>query len=98
MTLQKPLKEQFIFKCVTWFYSTLICVKVIPFITQKYNLFLKENTPENIDMKKKIFGNLDNLVTNEHTIIASSTSCIVPSRFTEKLEHRKQCIVAHPVS
>ena len=60
--------------------------------------YVQENTPENIDVKKKIFGNLDNLVKNEHTIIASSTSCIVPSRFTEKLEHRKQCIVAHPVN
>jgi L-gulonate 3-dehydrogenase len=60
--------------------------------------FLKENTPENIDVKKKVFGNLDNLVKNEKTILASSTSCIVPSRFTEELEHRKQCIVAHPVS
>ena len=60
--------------------------------------FLKENTPENVDIKKKVFKNLDDLVKNEDAILASSTSCIVPSRFTETLKHRKQCIVAHPVS
>ncbi|CAB3987100.1 lambda-crystallin-like [Paramuricea clavata] len=57
-----------------------------------------ENTPENVDIKKKVFVNLDNLVKNDDTILASSTSCIIPSRFTETLKHRKQCIVAHPVN
>lgn len=60
-------------------------------------IYVQENTPENIDIKKKVFANLDELVKNDEIILASSTSCIVPSRFTETLKHRKQCIVAHPV-
>lgn len=61
-------------------------------------IYVQENTPENIEVKKKVFENLDQLIENDETILASSTSCIVPSRFTESLKHRKQCIVAHPVN
>jgi L-gulonate 3-dehydrogenase len=75
-----------------------MCERFFLFLLKITISFLKENTPENIGIKKKVFGNLDNLVKNERTILASSTSCIVPSQFTEELEHRKQCIVAHPVS
>jgi len=33
----------------------------------------------------------------EDAILASSTSCILPSMFTEKLKHRSHCLVVHPV-
>ncbi len=48
-------------------------------------------------MKKKVFGNLDQYATDD-AILASSTSCIMPSKFTADLKHKSQCIVAHPVS
>ncbi len=48
-------------------------------------------------MKSKIFKEMDQLVSNDTIVLASSTSCIVPSLFVSDLTHREQCIVAHPV-
>lgn len=49
-------------------------------------------------MKKDLFKQLDELIEDDSVILASSSSCIVPSRFTSDLKHRQNCIVAHPVS
>ncbi|XP_046847700.1 lambda-crystallin homolog [Xenia sp. Carnegie-2017] len=61
-------------------------------------IYVQENAPENVNIKKKVFENLDNVIKDDQTILASSSSCIVPSRFSEHLNHRKQCVVAHPVN
>jgi 3-hydroxyacyl-CoA dehydrogenase len=59
--------------------------------------FVQESTPETIKAKLAIFAELDRLAAPE-AILASSTSTIVASRFTEKLAGRERCLVAHPVN
>ena len=59
--------------------------------------FVQENTPETLEAKQAIFAELDALAPPE-VILASSTSAIVASKYTEDLEGRARCLVAHPVN
>lgn len=58
---------------------------------------VQENGPEDVDAKRAIFTELDRLAPHD-AILASSTSAIVASHFTEKLAGRARCLVAHPVN
>jgi 3-hydroxyacyl-CoA dehydrogenase len=58
---------------------------------------VQENTPETVAMKRAIFAELDRLAP-PGAILASSTSTIVASLFTEELNGRHRCLVAHPVN
>lgn len=60
-------------------------------------VFVQENGPERIEVKQALFEQLD-AATPHGAIIASSTSAIVASRFTEGLAHRGRCLVGHPVN
>ena len=59
--------------------------------------FVQENLPERVEVKVAIFAEMDKLAAPD-TILASSTSAIVASRFTEALRGRARCLVAHPVN
>jgi 3-hydroxyacyl-CoA dehydrogenase len=59
--------------------------------------FVQENTPENLEIKKDIFARLD-AATSADVILASSTSAILPSAFTEQLKGRARCLVVHPIN
>jgi 3-hydroxyacyl-CoA dehydrogenase len=59
--------------------------------------YVQESGPERLDLKIEIFRQLDAAAASE-TILASSTSAIVASKFTESLAGRSRCLVAHPVN
>jgi L-gulonate 3-dehydrogenase len=58
---------------------------------------VQENTPEDVETKREIFARLDALAPPD-AILASSTSAILPSKFTEKLKGRARCMVVHPIN
>lgn len=58
---------------------------------------VQESGPETIEAKIAIWKDLDAAAPRE-TILASSSSAIVASRFTEGLAGRERCLIAHPVN
>ena len=59
--------------------------------------WVQENLPEQLDVKCDAFRSLDEIAP-ARAVLASSTSAIPASRFTEGLAGRERCIVAHPVN
>jgi L-gulonate 3-dehydrogenase len=59
--------------------------------------YVQENTAENLQIKREVYHELD-ASAPAHCILASSTSTIQTSRFSEGLKGRQRCIVAHPVN
>jgi len=58
---------------------------------------VQENTPEDVAVKQRVFAQLDAVAAPE-TVLASSTSAILPSKFTEHLKGRARCLVMHPIN
>ena len=59
--------------------------------------WVQENAPEVLDVKRALYPDIDRAAPPD-AIIASSTSAIPASRFTESLPGRARCLVAHPVN
>ena len=59
--------------------------------------YVQESGPEQLDTKIAVFAQLDALAAPA-TVLASSTSALVASRFTAQLRGRARCLVAHPVN
>jgi L-gulonate 3-dehydrogenase len=60
-------------------------------------VYVQENGPERVAVKIPLFAELDRLSRPE-AVLASSTSGIPASAFTEGLKGRHRCLVAHPVN
>jgi 3-hydroxyacyl-CoA dehydrogenase len=59
--------------------------------------YVQESTPERVEVKRAVFSTLDRLAAPD-AILASSTTGIPASRFTEHVEGRRRCLVAHPIN
>ncbi|MBV8474491.1 MAG: 3-hydroxyacyl-CoA dehydrogenase [Hyphomicrobiales bacterium] len=60
-------------------------------------IYVQENTPEDVAVKRAVFARLDAAAAPD-AILASSTSAILPSAFTETLKGRARCLVVHPIN
>lgn len=58
---------------------------------------VQESTFEDVDVKKAVFAELDALAADE-AVLASSSSAILPSLFTDDLAGRGRCLVVHPIN
>jgi L-gulonate 3-dehydrogenase len=58
---------------------------------------VQESTPEDVGVKRHVFARLDALAPAD-AVLASSTSAILPSRFTEALPGRGRALVVHPIN
>lgn len=59
-------------------------------------ILVQECIPEVLTTKQQLYDKLDKIVGTQ-TIISSSTSTFLPSVLSEKMNHRNQLIVSHPV-
>jgi len=59
--------------------------------------WVQENLPEVLEMKREVYPALDALAPPD-AVLASSTSAIPASQFTEGVAGRARCLVAHPVN
>jgi L-gulonate 3-dehydrogenase len=58
---------------------------------------VQENVPEILEIKQTLFARLDEAAEPD-AILASSTSALLPSAFTENLKGRARCMVIHPIN
>jgi 3-hydroxyacyl-CoA dehydrogenase len=58
---------------------------------------VQENVPERLEIKQAVWADLDRLAP-AGAVLASSTSALLPSGFTEGLAGRHRCVVAHPIN
>ena len=58
---------------------------------------VQENAPEDVETKRALFARLDAAAPPD-VVLASSSSAIVPSLFTEQLKGRGRCLIVHPIN
>ena len=58
-------------------------------------VYVQECVPENLELKVKVWAQIDEMVKNLNTILASSSSCIIPSKISPNMMHKEQFIVVH---
>jgi len=59
---------------------------------------VQEAVFEDLSLKIDVFKQIDACINNDRTTIGSSTSCFLPSKFTDNLNYKHNCLVVHPVN
>lgn len=59
--------------------------------------YVQESVFEDLEVKRKLYPELD-AAAGPEAILASSTSALLPSRFTDHVKGRHRCIVVHPIN
>lgn len=59
--------------------------------------YVQECVPESVDMKRKVFEQMDPWVTPD-MVVATSSSCICVSQFAGGMKNKQRTLVAHPVN
>ncbi|KAH8233466.1 hypothetical protein KR026_008622 [Drosophila bipectinata] len=60
-------------------------------------VYIQECVPEVLQLKQSLYTQLDELL-DDITVVASSTSTFMPSRYSEGLKRKEQMLVAHPLN
>ena len=60
-------------------------------------IHVQENTPERVEVKREVYARLDAAAPPD-AVLASSTTALLPSSFTESLKGRARCLVTHPIN
>jgi L-gulonate 3-dehydrogenase len=58
---------------------------------------VQENVPEELEIKRKLYAELDTLAGPD-AVLASSTSALLPSSIFEGLGGARRCLVVHPIN
>ena len=58
---------------------------------------VQENAPEQLDIKKTLYAELDSLAAPD-TVLSSSTSALLPSHVFKGLPGARRCLVVHPIN
>jgi L-gulonate 3-dehydrogenase len=78
-----------------------VCARLKPAATLEEVLagasYVQESAPERVEIKRELYTQLDALAAPD-MILASSTSGLPASSFTEHLANRARCLVVHPIN
>jgi len=79
--------------------EVLACLRVTTSLEQALDgaAHVQESAPERVAVKRELYAALDRIAAPD-TVLASSTSGIPASQFTEPLAGRARCLVAHPIN
>jgi L-gulonate 3-dehydrogenase len=79
----------------------VVCARLKPATSLEEALagadYVQESAPERLAVKRELYPQLD-AIAPPHVILASSTSGLPASSFTDHLTHRERCLVVHPIN